>query len=247
MVFALPAAFAPLDAVVNLCTIGTLATMAAVNVSVITLRRREPGLARTFRVPLYPATPLLGVGFCLYLMYETGGATWLQFAVFLAVGLLVYSAYGAGTPAWPGPPSVRTTLSGYRRKPEPDRLARPGGPVPAGRAEGADQQQTSPVLAPRVGRLHVRPGEVGRRRRVGVVDLHLAAGRHQLHHQLDRGRAAGVCSTALATSSAVSSSAVSPSAVCSSSARALRTRARATGTAAAECGSAMRQEAGAGK
>ncbi|MFJ8544387.1 amino acid permease [Streptomyces sp. NPDC093586] len=93
-VFALPAAFAPLDAVVNLCTIGTLATMAAVNVAVIALRRREPGLARTFRVPLYPVTPLLGVGFCLYLIYETGATTWLQFAVFLAVGLLVYSAYG---------------------------------------------------------------------------------------------------------------------------------------------------------
>ncbi|CAL9627635.1 amino acid permease [Streptomyces sp. enrichment culture] len=94
VVFALPAAFAPLDAVVNLCTIGTLATMAAVNVSVITLRLREPGLARTFRVPFHPVTPLLGVGFCLYLMYETGGSTWLQFAVFLAVGLLVYTAYG---------------------------------------------------------------------------------------------------------------------------------------------------------
>ncbi|GHB19273.1 amino acid permease [Streptomyces viridiviolaceus] len=94
VVFALPAAFAPLDAVVNLCTIGTLATMAAVNVAVIALRRREPGLARTFRVPLYPVTPLLGVGFCLYLMYETGRATWLQFAVFLAVGLLVYAVYG---------------------------------------------------------------------------------------------------------------------------------------------------------
>ncbi|MFG3101329.1 amino acid permease [Streptomyces sp. NPDC048182] len=94
VVFALPAAFAPLDAVVNLCTIGTLATMAAVNVAVIALRRREPGLARTFRVPLYPVTPLLGVGFCLYLMYETGPATWLQFAVFLAVGLAVYAAYG---------------------------------------------------------------------------------------------------------------------------------------------------------
>ncbi len=94
VVFALPAAFAPLDAVVNLCTIGTLATMAAVNVAVIALRRREPGLARTFRVPLYPLTPLLGVAFCLYLIYETGAATWLQFAVFLAVGLLVYAAYG---------------------------------------------------------------------------------------------------------------------------------------------------------
>ncbi|MEU5313893.1 amino acid permease [Streptomyces sp. NPDC021562] len=93
-VFALPAAFASLDAVMNLCTVGTLAIMAVVNIAVLALRRREPALARTFRVPLYPVVPLLGVGFCLYLMYETGWATWLQFAVFLAVGLLVYLGYG---------------------------------------------------------------------------------------------------------------------------------------------------------
>ncbi|MFD3586201.1 amino acid permease [Streptomyces sp. NPDC058683] len=93
-VFALPAAFASLDAVMNLCTIGTLAIMAVVNIAVIALRRREPALARTFRVPLYPVAPLLGVGFCLYLMYETGWTTWIQFAVFLAVGLLVYVGYG---------------------------------------------------------------------------------------------------------------------------------------------------------
>ncbi|CAL9557428.1 putative amino acid permease YhdG [Streptomyces sp. enrichment culture] len=94
IVFALPAAFASLDSVVNLCTIGTLATMAAVNIAVIALRRREPGLERTFRVPLYPVMPLLGVGFCLYLMYETGVTTWVQFAVFLAAGLALYLAYG---------------------------------------------------------------------------------------------------------------------------------------------------------
>ncbi|MER6466769.1 amino acid permease [Streptomyces sp. NPDC001288] len=94
LVFALPAAFASLDAVMNLCTIGTLAIMAVVNVVVIALRRREPTLARTFRVPLYPVVPLLGVGFCLYLMYETGWTTWVQFTVFLAVGLLVYVGYG---------------------------------------------------------------------------------------------------------------------------------------------------------
>ncbi|MGW2749063.1 amino acid permease [Streptomyces sp. NPDC001450] len=94
VVFAVPAAFASLDAVMNLCTIGTLAIMAVVNIAVIALRRREPGLARSFRVPLYPVGPLLGVAFCLYLMYETGWRTWIQFAVFLAVGLLVYVAYG---------------------------------------------------------------------------------------------------------------------------------------------------------
>ncbi|MFJ4961772.1 amino acid permease [Streptomyces sp. NPDC088729] len=93
-VFAVPAAFATLDAVVNLTTIGTLATMVAVNVSVIVLRRRHPGLKRGFRVPLHPVTPLLGVAFCLYLMYGTGWTTWLQFAVFLAAGSLLYTCYG---------------------------------------------------------------------------------------------------------------------------------------------------------
>jgi APA family basic amino acid/polyamine antiporter len=94
VVFAVPAAFASLDAVMNLCTIGTLAIMAVVNIAVIALRRSEPDLPRTFRVPLFPVVPVLGVGFCLYLMYETGWQTWLQFAVFLAAGLLVYLGYG---------------------------------------------------------------------------------------------------------------------------------------------------------
>ncbi|MFF0200020.1 amino acid permease [Streptomyces sp. NPDC005017] len=94
VVFALPAAFASLDAVINLSTIGTLAIMAVVNIAVIALRRREPDLPRTFRVPLVPLFPLLGVGFCLYLMYETGWTTWVQFAVFLAAGLMVYRLYG---------------------------------------------------------------------------------------------------------------------------------------------------------
>jgi APA family basic amino acid/polyamine antiporter len=45
-------------------------------------------------VPLYPLVPLLGIAFCLYLMYETGWTTWVQFAVFLAAGCLVYALYG---------------------------------------------------------------------------------------------------------------------------------------------------------
>ncbi|MEU3691825.1 amino acid permease [Streptomyces narbonensis] len=93
-VFAVPAAFASLDVVVNLTTIGTLAIMAAVNVAVMVLRRREPALRRSFRVPLYPLSPVLGIGFCLYLIWGTGWTTWVQFAVFLVVGALVYALYG---------------------------------------------------------------------------------------------------------------------------------------------------------
>ncbi|MWA14195.1 amino acid permease [Streptomyces sp. BA2] len=93
-VFAVPAAFSSLDVVVNLTTIGTLAIMVVVNVAVLALRRSAPELRRTFRVPLYPVSPILGVGFCLYLIWGTGWTTWVQFAVFLAVGSLVYALYG---------------------------------------------------------------------------------------------------------------------------------------------------------
>ncbi|MEU2025538.1 amino acid permease [Streptomyces sp. NPDC016469] len=94
VVFAVPAAFSSLDMVVNLTTIGTLATMVAVNAAVLVLRRRNPEVRGSFRVPLYPLSPLIGIGFCLYLMYGTGWTTWVQFAVFLAAGALVYAVYG---------------------------------------------------------------------------------------------------------------------------------------------------------
>ncbi|WP_438485410.1 amino acid permease [Streptomyces sp. S186] len=93
-VFAVPAAVVPLDMVMNLSSVGTLAVMAVVNVSVLVLRRTRPALPRRFRVPLFPLSPLLGVAFCGYLVYGTGPATWLQFAGFLAVGLVLYAVYG---------------------------------------------------------------------------------------------------------------------------------------------------------
>ncbi|MGW4159233.1 amino acid permease [Streptomyces sp. NPDC004788] len=120
-VFAVPAAFASLDAVVDLTTIGTLAVMAVVNIAVIALRRRDPELPRSFRVPLYPLSPLLGVGFCVYLIWGTGWTTWLEFAAFLVVGGLVYAGYGrrhsrfgtepAASEAVPVPPSEDASVA----------------------------------------------------------------------------------------------------------------------------------------
>ncbi|MEU6061035.1 amino acid permease [Streptomyces sp. NPDC047097] len=94
VVFAIPAAVVPLEVVLNLTTIGTLAVMAVVNVAVIALRRRYPRLEAGFRAPLFPFVPALGVLLCLYLMWGTGGRTWAQFAVFLVVGAVVYVLYG---------------------------------------------------------------------------------------------------------------------------------------------------------
>ncbi|MET9422935.1 amino acid permease [Streptomyces sp. NPDC006540] len=92
--FAVPAAVVPLDVVMNLTTIGTLAVMAVVNVAVIALRRRYPDAETRFRVPFHPVTPVLGFACCLYLMWGTGRATWLQFSVFLLAGAVVYALYG---------------------------------------------------------------------------------------------------------------------------------------------------------
>ncbi|MGI5480131.1 amino acid permease [Streptomyces lavendofoliae] len=94
VVFAVPAAVVPLDVVLNLTTIGTLAIMVVVNIAVIALRRRYPDTDSGFRVPLYPLSPVLGVAMCLYLIWGTGWTTWVQFAVFLVVGAVVYALYG---------------------------------------------------------------------------------------------------------------------------------------------------------
>lgn len=94
VVFAVPAAVVPLDVVLDMTVIGTLAVMAVVNICVPALRRSHPGLQRRFRVPLYPVAPLLGVAFSLYLMCGLPLVTWVQFAVFLAVGALLYALYG---------------------------------------------------------------------------------------------------------------------------------------------------------
>ncbi|GCD42290.1 amino acid permease [Streptomyces paromomycinus] len=123
VLFAVPAAVVPLDVVMNLTTIGTLAVMAVVNVSVMVLRRTRPDLPRRFRVPLFPLSPVLGIAFCAYLIYGTGPATWLQFAGFLVVGALVYALYGrrnsrlgrgaAGPPAAGSGDTRPTSVTGH--------------------------------------------------------------------------------------------------------------------------------------
>jgi amino acid transporter len=57
--------------------------------SLFVLRRREPRVLRPFAVPLYPATPLVFCGTCLYLLYaslvHTGAGALVGMAV-LAIG-----------------------------------------------------------------------------------------------------------------------------------------------------------------
>jgi APA family basic amino acid/polyamine antiporter len=91
---ALLAGLVPLGRLADATSIGTLFAFALVNLGVIVLRRARPDLRRGFRTPLFPITPVLGVGFCGYLMIRLDGVTWLVFAGWTLVGLLAYAGYG---------------------------------------------------------------------------------------------------------------------------------------------------------
>jgi APA family basic amino acid/polyamine antiporter len=84
----------PLHLLGELISIGTLLAFAIVCVGVVVLRRRRPELHRPFRVPGYPWTPFAGIAVCLALMATLPRGTWIRLAVWLALGLLTYAAYG---------------------------------------------------------------------------------------------------------------------------------------------------------
>jgi APA family basic amino acid/polyamine antiporter len=88
------AAFIPLGKLADATSIGTLFAFLLVNIAVLLLRRRQPDRPRSFRVPLSPVTPLLGVLCCGYMMFSLDGATWVVFGGWMALGLLIYFGYG---------------------------------------------------------------------------------------------------------------------------------------------------------
>jgi basic amino acid/polyamine antiporter, APA family len=94
VLIAIVAAFVPLTEIVKLVNIGTLFAFVLVNIGVIILRRTRPDLKRGFRVPLVPLLPIIGALLCFYLMRYLDRDTWLRFAAWLAIGLVIYFAYG---------------------------------------------------------------------------------------------------------------------------------------------------------
>lgn len=86
-------AFIPIHELAELVNIGTLAAFVIVCVGVIILRYRQPNLERPFKTPFMPIIPLLGVGFCLYLILHLNSVTWWRFLIWLGLGLVIYFAY----------------------------------------------------------------------------------------------------------------------------------------------------------
>jgi APA family basic amino acid/polyamine antiporter len=88
------AGFVSIGTAAELTNIGILLAFVVVCAAVIVLRYRSPELPRTFRVPLMPVVPLLGIGFSLWLTSELMWQTWVRFAVWFVLGAIVYASYG---------------------------------------------------------------------------------------------------------------------------------------------------------
>nr|BFF03087.1 hypothetical protein GCM10020241_47620 [Streptoalloteichus tenebrarius] len=86
IVVALLAALVPLGQLAEATSIGTLVAFSLVNIGVMVLRRTRPDLQRSFRAPLVPITPLIGLALCLWLVAGLRKETWLAFAVWSVVG-----------------------------------------------------------------------------------------------------------------------------------------------------------------
>lgn len=87
------AGFLPIGQAAELTNIGILLAFVVVCIAVVVLRRTQPDLPRPFRCPLVPLVPLVGVGFSLWLITFLSPDTWLRFALWFVIGLVVYVGY----------------------------------------------------------------------------------------------------------------------------------------------------------
>jgi len=89
------AAFANIEAMLNLTNIGTLFAFLLVCIGIPILRHKDPGRKRPFRVPFGAyLLPLAGAVSCIFLMYYLAADTWWRFIGWLVLGMSIYLAYG---------------------------------------------------------------------------------------------------------------------------------------------------------
>ena len=91
---ALFAAFAPVDIVGEMTSIGTLFAFMLVCAGVWIMRVRRPDIPRGFTVPALPIVAVLGILVCGAMIYGLGWTNWLRLAGWLAIGMVIYFGYG---------------------------------------------------------------------------------------------------------------------------------------------------------
>lgn len=88
------AGFSDISEVIDLTNIGTLFAFILVTSGVWVLRSIDPQRPRPFRTPWVPMVPVIAIAACLYLMTQLPLVTWMRFAIWLMVGLVLYFLYG---------------------------------------------------------------------------------------------------------------------------------------------------------
>jgi APA family basic amino acid/polyamine antiporter len=92
---ALAGGLLPIGVLGHLVSIGTLFAFVLVSLGVMILRLRRPDIPRAFSVPGGPyIVPLCGAGTALYIIASAGVDTQLRLVIWLAIGLVIYAAYG---------------------------------------------------------------------------------------------------------------------------------------------------------
>ena len=89
------AAFVPARVVGEMTSIGTLFAFILVCIGVWIMRIKMPDLPRSFKTPLVPLVPILGIVVCLFMMVFLPMDTWIRLIVWMLIGMDIYLAYGA--------------------------------------------------------------------------------------------------------------------------------------------------------
>jgi APA family basic amino acid/polyamine antiporter len=91
---AVAAGLFPIGVLGHLVSIGTLFAFILVCAGVWVLRRSRPEIKRPFRAPVISFVAPAGVVTCFLLMYGLPVETWERLAIWMAIGLVIYFAYG---------------------------------------------------------------------------------------------------------------------------------------------------------
>ncbi len=89
------AAFVPARVVGEMTSIGTLFAFILVCIGIWVMRRKMPEIPRSFKTPMVPLVPILGIATCLFMMVFLPMDTWIRLLVWMLIGMDIYLAYGA--------------------------------------------------------------------------------------------------------------------------------------------------------
>ena len=84
----------PISMLGELVSIGTLFAFVIVAIGILVLRNTKPDLPRPFKVPVVWVVAPLSAITSLLLMLSLPGDTWMRLIIWMAIGLVIYFAYG---------------------------------------------------------------------------------------------------------------------------------------------------------